>query len=71
MYLHSLFLQHWGRNLILDVAFRCVGLKLKEWGDLAAGLTSVPVSGTIRWFEEKIEKVKTLADSFRQAKSHS
>jgi putative transposase len=59
----------WGRDLVLTLAFRCVGLKLKELGVLAGGLDYVTVSAAIRRFEEKMEKDKHLADIFRQAQS--
>jgi chromosomal replication initiation ATPase DnaA len=54
---------------VLTLAFRCVGLKLKELGVLAGGLDYVTVSAAIRRFEEKMEKDKHLADIFHQAQS--
>ena len=59
----------WGRDLVLTLAFRCVGLKLKELGVLAGELDYVTVSAAIRRFEEKMEKDKHLADIFRLAQS--
>jgi hypothetical protein len=59
----------WGRDLVLTLAFRCVGLKLKELGVLAGELDYVTVSAAIRRFEKKMEKDKHLADIFRQAQS--
>lgn len=43
----------WGRNLVWTLAFRCVGLKLKQLGALAGGLDYVTVSGAIRRFEKR------------------
>ncbi|MGB7622567.1 MAG: hypothetical protein WBN92_09480 [Terriglobia bacterium] len=41
----------WDRDLVLTLAFRCVGLKLDEWGVLAGELDYMTVSAAIRRFE--------------------
>jgi hypothetical protein len=38
----------WGRNLLLTLAFRYGGLKLKQLGDLAGGLDYVTPWGFLR-----------------------
>jgi hypothetical protein len=65
----SPFQRHRGWNLVLNVAFRCFGLKLKEWGVLAAGLAYVTVSGAIRRFKGTPQKNKELAYILSRAKS--
>lgn len=59
----------WGRNLVLTLAFRYGGLKLKQLAALAGGLDYVTVSGAIRRFENKMEKDQHLANIFQNATS--
>ncbi|MBZ5537681.1 MAG: hypothetical protein LAO31_17125 [Acidobacteriia bacterium] len=59
----------WGRNLVLTLAFRYGGLRLKQLGAFAGGLDYVTISGAIRRFEEKMETDQHLAEIFRQAQS--